>query len=78
MRVPVTPDGRCFVVRGRLWRYADPALRAARDAADAARHALGGRGPAWWTDGAPDHDRRLARNAPYADWYAALPPGADA
>jgi hypothetical protein len=23
---PVTPDGRYFVVRGRLWRMADPAL----------------------------------------------------
>ena len=26
MRYPVTPDGRYFVVRGRLWRCADPAL----------------------------------------------------
>lgn len=26
MRHPVTPDGRYFVVRGRLWRCADPAL----------------------------------------------------
>lgn len=23
---PITPDGRYFVVRGRLWRKADPAL----------------------------------------------------
>jgi hypothetical protein len=23
---PVTPDGRYFVVRGRLWRMADPDL----------------------------------------------------
>jgi hypothetical protein len=26
MRYPVTPDGRCFVVRGRLWRCSDPSL----------------------------------------------------
>ncbi len=26
MRYPVTPDGRYFVVRGRLWRMANPAL----------------------------------------------------
>ena len=25
-RYPVTPDGRYFVVRGRLWRLANPAL----------------------------------------------------
>ncbi len=25
-RHPVTPDGRYFVVRGRLWRMSDPAL----------------------------------------------------
>lgn len=26
MRHPVTPDGRYFVVRGRLWRCSDPSL----------------------------------------------------
>jgi len=25
---PVTPDGRYFVVRGRLWRMSDPKLQA--------------------------------------------------
>jgi hypothetical protein len=109
VRYPVTPDGRYFVVRGRLWRCANPALaederarqvralmlarravgtarragdpeagRAARSAVDAAKRALGERGPVWWTDGTPDHNRRMARNTPYADWYAALPAGADA
>lgn len=29
---PVTPDGRYFVVRGRLWRRADPGLGAAERA----------------------------------------------
>ena len=28
MRYPVTPDGRYFVVRGRLWRMANPDLPA--------------------------------------------------
>ena len=27
MRYPVTPDGRYFVVRGRLWRMSNPELR---------------------------------------------------
>jgi hypothetical protein len=40
---------------------------------DAAKTALGERGPVWWSDGAPDQNRRMARNTPYADWYAALP-----
>jgi hypothetical protein len=26
---PITPDGRYFVVRGRLWRMANPSLGAA-------------------------------------------------
>ena len=26
IRYPVTPDGRYFVVRGRLWRMSDPGL----------------------------------------------------
>ena len=103
MRHPVTPDGRYFVVRGRLWRCANPALDAAtrteltrelmgarrakgaalragdaeaREAArarvDAAKRALGERGPAWWEDGAPDYNRHMARNTPYAEWFASL------
>ena len=103
MRYPITPDGRYFVVRGRLWRCANPALpddererlvralmqarravaiagrtddpeatRAARAAVDAAKRALGERGPVWWDDGAPDYNRRMARNSPYAAWFAAL------
>ena len=100
---PVTPDGRYFVVRGRLWRRANPGLPdniktqlvaelmsarrakraalhahdpAAREAArrrvDAAKHALGERGPVWWTDGAPDLNRHMARTTCYAAWFAAL------
>lgn len=30
MHYPVTPDGRYFVVGGRLWRCSDPTLPAAR------------------------------------------------
>ena len=32
MKYSVTPDGRYFVVRGRLWRCADPTLPAERRA----------------------------------------------
>ena len=100
---PVTPDGRYFVVRGRLWRTSDPKLseeqraklvselmtarrdvgaalrakdsdaeRAARQRVDHAKHGLGERGPVWWDDGAPDYNRHMARNTPYADWFEAL------
>ena len=103
---PGTPDGRYFVVRGRLWRLSNPDLapdvrqqlvdqlmrarrevglavkagdkdaeRRARAAVDVAKHALGERGPVWWHDGAPDYNRRLVANTPYAEWYAALPAG---
>ncbi len=100
---PVTPDGRYFVVRGRLWRCSDPTLsvdererlvhelmqarsakgsamragdgsarEAARRRVDAAKHALGERGTVWWTDGAPDYNRHMAKNSPYAEWFASL------
>jgi len=105
---PVTPDGRYFVVRGRLWRCANPAFaedersalvrelmaarrlvgaarragdaaaeRAARARVDAAKVSLGERGPAWWTDGAPDYNRRMAANTPYAAWWEETLRGAD-
>ena len=100
---PETPDGRYFVVRGRLWRCSNPELpkqererlvsdlmkarsavglamregdaaaeKSARARVQEAKVALGERGPPWWDDGAPDYNRRLARNTPYADWYAQL------
>lgn len=100
MRYPTTPDGRYFVVKGRLWRCTDPSLpeeerkelirelmKARRDIgtakknsdeallADARRRvhaakvALGERGPVWWDDGAPDLNRKMAKNTPYAAWY---------
>jgi hypothetical protein len=108
---PVTPDGRYLVVRGRLWRCANPtlpedrraalvrqlmdgrravaqakraeakgeadpeALAAARATVDAAKTALGERGPVWWTDGAPDLNRHMARTTPYAAWFAGLSDG---
>lgn len=104
MKYPVTPDGRYFVVRDRLWRMANPALaddakarlvselmaarravgvaiktgntadeKAARAKVDSAKHALGERGAPWWDDGAPDLNRHMVRNTPYADWYGARP-----
>ena len=51
----------------------DPAaLKQARANVDTAKRALGERGPVWWTDGAPDLTRHLARNTPYADWWASV------
>lgn len=97
---PSTPDGRYFVVRGRLWRKSNPQLptdqrdrlvaqlmaarralrrgapeegRArAREAVEAAKVRLGERGDPWWDDGAPDFNRKLVRNTPYASWFATL------
>jgi hypothetical protein len=42
---------------------------AARLAVDAAKRKLGERGPVWWADGAPDYNRYLAVNTPYASWF---------
>ena len=50
-------------------------LRAARAQVDAAKRGLGERGPVWWTDGAADSNRHMARNTPYAEWFAGLEEG---
>ena len=58
---------------GRALRAKDAdAERDARARVHAAKCALGERGAPWWDDGAPDYNRRLARNTPYAAWYASL------
>ena len=49
------------------------ALVEARRAVHRAKVALGERVPVWWTDGAPDLNRRLVDGTPYAAWFAALP-----
>ena len=46
---------------------------AARARVDAAKIALGERGPVWWDDGSPDLNRHLARTTVYAEWFAGLP-----
>jgi hypothetical protein len=42
----------------------------ARHDVEAAKVGLGERGPLWWTDGAPDYNRRMVKNTPYAEWFA--------
>ena len=54
----------------------EEATRAARARVDAAKRALGERGPVWWEDGAPDLTRHAPWTGPYADWWEALPPEA--
>ena len=44
----------------------------ARKQVEEMKRALGERGPVWWTDGAPDDNRRLVKNTQYAEWFAAL------
>lgn len=43
---------------------------AARLRVGAAKRALGERGTVWWDDGAPDYNRKLALDTPYAAWFA--------
>jgi hypothetical protein len=51
----------------------DPRARMlARRNVDLAKQALGERGEPWWQDGAPDYNRRLAANTPYAAWFARI------
>lgn len=47
----------------------EAAERRARRGVQRAKVALGERGAVWWSDGAPDYNRRLARNTPYAAWF---------
>lgn len=44
----------------------------ARARVQAAKEALGERGAVWWTDGAPDYNRHMVRNTPYAAWWEQL------
>lgn len=98
---PTTPDGRYFVVNGRLWRCQNPNLtdedakkyksdlgiaraavkntkkdtperKAAREAVNKAKISLGERGPVWWTDGAPDVNRKAPKNTSYATWWQSI------
>lgn len=59
-------------VRAGLQRGDATALKDARADVDAAKVALGERGAPWWSDGAPDFNRHMARNTPYANWFAGL------
>lgn len=47
------------------------AEKSARARVHEAKMHLGERGPVWWDDGAPDENRKLAKNSSYADWWAA-------
>lgn len=62
-------------VRASLKAGNPAALRKAREEVEAAKVALGERGPVWWSDGAPDLNRHMARNTPYASWHAGLDAG---
>jgi hypothetical protein len=61
--------------KGAALRAGDDAAReAARARVEAAKRALGERGPVWWDDGAPDLTRHLARTTAYADWWSQQAP----
>ena len=44
----------------------------AREAVNRSKIALGERGPVWWDDGAPDYNRHMIADTPYADWFRTL------
>ena len=50
----------------------EQAITAARKLISAAQVGLGERGQVWWKDGAPDLNRTLAKNSPYADWWVTV------
>ena len=56
-------------VRAALKSGQTSALKGARAEVQAAKEALGERGPVWWSDGAPDLNRTLIVNSPYAAWW---------
>jgi hypothetical protein len=45
------------------------ALAEARALIHSAKVGLGERGAVWWTDGAPDYNKHMVHNTPYADWW---------
>jgi hypothetical protein len=47
-------------------------LRQARHQVDEIKRALGERGEVWWDDSAPDYNRRMVQNSPYAAWFRDL------
>ncbi|QNI03635.1 hypothetical protein HXW73_12245 [Halomonas sp. SH5A2] len=47
----------------------EDALRKARDEVQAAKEALGERGPVWWEDEAPDEGGLAPHNSSYARWW---------
>ena len=59
-------------VRDAKKRSAREAEAAVHRDVDEVKRALSERGPMWWDDGSPDLNRRMAKNTPYADWYASL------
>ena len=44
-------------------------VKQARARVNVAKVALGERGDVWWDDGAPDYNRHMAKNTPYAQWW---------
>ena len=59
--------------KGDAMRKSDAQGReAARQKVDETKRQLGERGPVWWNDGAPDWNRHMAVNTPYADWFISL------
>ena len=64
----ITPDAKAWLVSA----TDSQAEAAAHRAVDEVKRALGERGPVWWDDGSPDLNRHIAKNTPYADWFARL------
>jgi hypothetical protein len=61
---------------GAALKAGDPlAEQAARAQVHAAKVMLGERGPVWWSDGAPDENRKRLAASSYAAWWASTDAG---
>lgn len=59
-------------VKAALHAQDDTAEKRARRRVQKAKTALGERGPVWWSDGAPDENRRMVENTAYREWWQAI------
>ncbi len=80
---PSLGEGRRVTLVGELMRARNDLCQARRRNDDTlrldarrriqqAKEELGERGAVWWTDDAPDYNRRMAVNTPYREWYLGL------
>ena len=71
LQAALAPSGASFAILSPFRGEGMPATRP-RARIDAAERSLGEHGETCWNDDAPDWNRYLAKNTPYAAWFAGL------